>query len=60
MQKRAFNIAEFTEMFSLNEKTVRANVSRHPEQLPTVFRVGRKVLFSAQAIRDWELKMQDK
>jgi hypothetical protein len=58
MEKRAYNIAEFAAMYSLNAETVRVNVSRKPSVLPTVMRVGRSVLFTATAIKAWEAAMQ--
>lgn len=59
MEKRAYKIAEFCKMFSLNEQTVRVNVSRRPELLPRVLRVGRSVFFTADAIKKWEKSMQE-
>jgi len=58
MQKRAYNIAEYAAMYSLNEQTVRVNVSRRPDLLPRVLRVGRSVFFTADAIKAWEVQMQ--
>jgi hypothetical protein len=57
MTKKAYNIAEFAAMYSLNKQTVRVNVTRRPEVLPEPMRVGRSVLFSAKAIEVWEVKM---
>ena len=59
MTKRAYNIAEFSAMYSLNEQTVRVNVTRRPELLPEPMRVGRSVLFSAKSIEAWEVAMQE-
>lgn len=58
MEKRAYKIDEFSKMFSLNEKTVRVNVTRKPELVPKVMRVGRAVFFTADAIKAWEAEMQ--
>jgi hypothetical protein len=58
IEKRAYNIADYAAMFGLNEKTVRVNVSRNPDLVPRVMRVGRSIFFTAKAIEDWEEKMQ--
>ena len=58
MEKRAYNIAEYAAMYSLNEQTVRVNVTRKPELVPKVMRVGRAVFFTADAIKAWEAEMQ--
>ncbi len=58
MVKRAYNIADFSAMYSLNEQTVRVNVSRRPELVPKPYRVGRSVFFTVEAIKAWEVKMQ--
>jgi hypothetical protein len=58
MTKKAYNIAEFAAMYSLNEQTVRVNVTRRPKTLPVPMRVGNRVLFTATAIKNWEVAMQ--
>lgn len=60
MKKLAYTIAEFAEMYSQNETTVRVNVSRKPKLVPKVMRVGRAIYFTADAIKAWEVKMQEK
>tara|TARA_R110000744_G_scaffold299518_5_gene408900 strand:+ start:419 stop:598 length:180 start_codon:yes stop_codon:yes gene_type:complete len=57
MKKLAYTIAEFAEMYSQNEATVRVNVSRKPKLVPKVMRVGRAVYFTAEAIKTWEVEM---
>tara|TARA_R110001592_G_scaffold204892_2_gene455197 strand:- start:3974 stop:4153 length:180 start_codon:yes stop_codon:yes gene_type:complete len=57
MKKLAYNIAEFAEMYSQNEQTVRVNVSRNPDLVPKVMRVGRAIFFTAEAIKAWEVEM---
>ena len=60
MKKLAYTIAEFAEMYSQNVQTVRVNVSRNPDLVPKVMRVGRAVYCTADAIKAWETKMHEK
>ena len=58
MDKQAYSIAEFAELYGLNEATVRVNVTRSPETLPKVMRIGRTIRFTKEAIKVWEAQMQ--
>jgi len=58
MQKHVMTIPEFSQMYGLNEATVRVDVTRAPEKLPTVLRIGRSIRFTIEAIKHWEIKNQ--
>ena len=58
MGKHVLTIPEFTKMYNLNEATVRVDVTRAPENLPTLLRVGRLIRFTVEAIKQWEDKNQ--
>jgi len=59
MDKQAYSIPEFAELYGLNEATVRVNVTRSPETLPKVMRIGRSIRFTLEAIKEWEVKMME-
>jgi len=59
VNKKAVNIDEFSEMFSLNPATVKTNVTRKPESLPKVTRIGRSIRFLIADIEAWEVSMAD-
>lgn len=52
--KNALTIEEFAEAYSLNPATVRTNVTRKPDCLPKVLRIGRSVRFLVSEIKKWE------
>ncbi|MBF4232442.1 helix-turn-helix domain-containing protein, partial [Vibrio anguillarum] len=47
-------IEEFATEYSLNAATVRTNVTRKPDSLPKVLRIGRSVRFLRTEIEKWE------
>ncbi|MEY8198797.1 MAG: hypothetical protein RPS47_06110 [Colwellia sp.] len=59
MNKRAFTINEFSAAYGLNPATVQTNVSRNPESLPKVVRIGRSVRFLLTDIEKWEVKLTE-
>ena len=60
MNKRALTINEFSAVYGLNPATVQTNVSRNPESLPKVVRIGRSVRFLLSDIEKWEAQLIDK
>tara|TARA_R110000772_G_scaffold268718_1_gene397928 strand:+ start:13580 stop:13762 length:183 start_codon:yes stop_codon:yes gene_type:complete len=57
MQKHVLTIPEFSQMYGLNEATVRVDVTRAPEKLPAILRIGRSIRFTLEAIKEWEVVM---
>lgn len=57
LEKRAISIPEFANLYGLNPKTVQVDVTRSPEKLPKVTRIGRTIRFSLKAIEEWEVAM---
>ncbi|HCG6983261.1 TPA: helix-turn-helix domain-containing protein [Vibrio parahaemolyticus] len=53
--KQALTIEEFAAAYSLNPATVRTNVTRKPDSLPKVLRIGRSVRFLLSEIKKWEV-----
>ncbi|MGY0617135.1 helix-turn-helix domain-containing protein [Vibrio sp. FJH11] len=53
--KKALTIEEFAAAYSLNPATVRTNVTRKPDSLPKVFRIGRSIRFLLSEINKWEV-----
>lgn len=52
--KHALTIEEFAAMYGLNPATVRTNVTRKPDSLPAVMRIGRSVRFLRSEVEQWE------
>jgi predicted DNA-binding transcriptional regulator AlpA len=52
--KYALTVEEFAAEYSLNPSTVRTNVTRKPDSLPKVLRIGRSVRFLRPEIERWE------
>mgnify|MGYP000058926500 FL=1 len=52
--KHVLTIEEFAAEYSLNTATVRTNVTRKPDSLPKVLRIGRSVRFLRSEIEKWE------
>lgn len=52
--KNALTVEEFAAAYSLNPATVRTNVTRKPDSLPKVLRIGRSVRFLISEIEKWE------
>lgn len=52
--KYALTVEEFAAEYSLNPSTVRTNVTRKPDSLPKVLRIGRSVRFLHTEIERWE------
>ncbi|EGQ8549559.1 helix-turn-helix domain-containing protein [Vibrio fluvialis] len=57
--KNALTVEEFAEAYSLNPATVRTNVTRKPDSLPKVLRIGRSVRFLRTEIEKWEKNLLD-
>ena len=57
--KYALTVEEFAEEYSLNSATVRTNVTRKPDSLPKVLRIGRSVRFLRTEIEKWEKSLLD-
>lgn len=57
--KNALTVEEFAEAYSLNPTTVRTNVTRKPDSLPKVLRIGRSVRFLRSEIEKWEKNLLD-
>ncbi|MGK0270967.1 MAG: putative DNA-binding transcriptional regulator AlpA [Cocleimonas sp.] len=55
--KSALTIEEFSAEYSINPSTVRTNVTRNPDSLPKVLRIGRSVRFLRTEIEIWEKKL---
>lgn len=55
--KNALTIEEFATEYNLNPSTVRTNVTRNPESLPKVLRIGRSVRFLRTEIDKWEVAL---
>lgn len=54
MKKRAITIKEFAAAYGLNPSTVQTNVTRNPDSLPIIFRIGRSVRFLITDVEKWE------
>ncbi|MEZ8501965.1 helix-turn-helix domain-containing protein [Vibrio splendidus] len=58
--KNALTVEEFAVAYSLNPATVRTNVTRQPDSLPKVLRIGRSVRFLKSEIAKWEVALLNK
>jgi predicted DNA-binding transcriptional regulator AlpA len=54
MDKRALTIKEFSVAYGLNPSTVQTYVTRNPDSLPNIIRIGRSVRFLITDVEKWE------
>jgi predicted DNA-binding transcriptional regulator AlpA len=54
MTSVALTIEEFSKLYSLNVATVRTNITRNPDALPRVMRIGKMIRFRLTDIKQWE------
>lgn len=52
----ALTIDQFAARYSLNPNTVRTNVTRNPNSLPPVLKIGRTVRFLLEDVEAWQQK----
>ncbi|WP_414617291.1 helix-turn-helix domain-containing protein [Yersinia intermedia] len=46
-------ITELAEMLNISKSTISSNVTRKPEQLPPISRIGRTIRFRKSEVESW-------